>query len=154
MIDLDQKIKYFEKEIRDLKTAHVKTSTTIATLEKPATIVLPLKLFGTPGQYWEVISSKKAVLKLTSTDGTDMISALYINGLAPQQLNNRYVFVRRRASGAGSVAYEVYAYSYNNNDYDTLAGGGTINLNYSLTAVGSSNYNLAVSYEEFDPWAV
>lgn len=153
-MDFDDKINYFQREIRNLKTAHVKTATTIATLEKKAAVTLPLHLFGNAGQYWEIISNKKAVFTLTSTDGTDMISALYVDGLTPQNFNDRYVFVRRRASTSGSVIYEMYAYSYNTNDFNTLAGGGSINLNYNITAVGSSDYTLSVVYEDFDPWSV
>lgn len=154
MADLDKKILYFEKEIRNLKTAHVKTATTIATLEKGASVTLPLHLFGSAGQYWEIISNKKAVFTLTSTDGTDMISALYVDNMTPQNFNDRYVFIRRRASTSGSVIYEMYAYSYNTSDYNTLAGGGSVNLNYNITAVGSSDYALSVAYEDFDPWSV
>lgn len=154
MVDLEDKINYFQREICNLKTAHVKTATTIATLDKNTSITLPLKLYGSAGAYWEIISSKKAVVTLTSMDETDMISALYIDGITPSNFNNRYVFVRRRGSQSGQVAYEIYAYSYNTDDLDTLSGGGSINLNYNLTAVGSSNYSLTVSYEDFDPWAV
>lgn len=153
-MDFDDKINYFQREIRNLKTAHAKTATTIATLKKTASVTLPLHLFGNAGQYWEIISNKKAVFTLTSTDGTDMISALYVDGLTPQNFNDRYVFVRRRASTSGSVIYEMYAYSYNSDDFNTLAGGGSINLNYNITAVGSSDYTLSVAYEDFDPWSV
>lgn len=152
MADFYDKIKYFEREIHNLKTAHVKTSTTIATLEKITSIELSLRLYGSAASYWEINSSKKAVVTLTSTDGTDMINALYVDGITADNFNDRYIFVRRRASTAGKSIFEIYVYSYNTNDRDILEGGGSVVLNYNLTAVGSSNYNLSVTYEDNPQW--
>lgn len=152
MADFYDKILYFERELRNLKTSHVKTSTTIATLEKSTSIQLSLRLYGSASSYWEINSSKKAVITMTSTDGTDMISALYVNGITADNFNDRYIFVRRRATTAGKVAFEIYVYSYNTNDRDILAGGGSVVLDYNLTAVGSSNYNITVTYEDNPQW--
>lgn len=153
-MDFTDKINYFQREIRNLKTSHVKTATTIATLEKPTSVTVPLHLFGSAGQYWEIISNKKAIVALTSTDGTDMVSALYLKGVTPSNLNSRYIFIHRRGSVSGKSVFEISVYSQNESDYNILSGGGSVNLNYSLTAVGSSNYTIAVTYEDFNPWAV
>lgn len=150
---LASKINYFTREIRNLKTAHVKTATTIATLSKSSSVTLNLQLFGDPLYYWEIASNQKAVVTLTSTDGTNMISALHLKGVTPSNLNQRYIFVRRRGSNTGTAVFEIYIYSQNTDDFNTLSGGGSVSLKYNIEAIGSSDFNITVNYEGFNPWA-
>ena len=112
------RIKNIEKEIKNLKTARFKTATTISTMTQNSSITLPLKLFGDPSTYYEVISSKRAVITLTTADETDMISALYLDGVTPSNLNDRYVFVHKLNSTAGKARFAIYVYSQNQNDYN------------------------------------
>lgn len=139
---LGMKIKWLEKEIRALKTTHIKTATKISTLEKSTTVNFTLTM---PDPY-TMVGSKRAIITMTTTDGTDMISACYLDGVTPSNLNDRYPFIYRLDSPAGESKYEVVVISQNANDYQTLSGGGTVNLSYNLKLVGSSDYNLAVEY--------
>lgn len=150
--ELVKKIEYFRKEIRNLKTAHFKTATTLATASQSGSVSLPLQLFGDPGIYWLVASSKKAVVTLTTTDNTNMISALYLTGVTPSNVDDRRIYVYRVASNPGECKFEIAVYSENQNDYDTLAGGGSINVSYNIQAVGTSNFNVSVTYKDFNPW--
>lgn len=148
-----ERIKNIEKEIKNLKTARFKTAATISTMTQDNTITLPLKLFGDPLYYYEIISSKRAVVTLTTTDNTDMISALYLKGVTPSNLNNRYIFVHKLNSTAGKARFAIYVYSQNENDYNTLAGGGSVNVSYNIQGVGSSQFTMSINYEDFDPWS-
>lgn len=146
------KIRYIEKEIKNLKTARFKTASTISTMTSNSSISLPLKLFGDASLYYEIISSKRAVVTLTTADNTNMISALYLDGITPSNLNDRYIFIHKLNSDAGQARFAIYVYSQNQNDFNTLAGGGSVNVNYNIQAVGSSRFTMSVKYEDFNPW--
>jgi len=147
------RVKNIEKEIKNLKTARFKTASTISTMTKNSSVTLPLKLFGDPLTYYEIISSKRAIVTLTTTDNTNMISALYLDGVTPSNLNDRYVFVHKLNSNAGQSRFAIYVYSQNENDFNVLSGGGSVSVSYNIQGVGSSQFNISISYEDFDPWS-
>ena len=144
-----KRILALEKEIRELKTAHYKTATTISTMESTSTINFSLGLFG--DQMWqEVWSTKRAIITLTTEGGEDMISACYLVGVTPNNLNMRYVYLRRIDSNPGQVKYEALVYSQNYDDYDTLSGGGSVNLSYTIKAIGSSKFSISIQYKNLE----
>lgn len=146
---LIKKLNWISNEIKNLKTAHFKTATSIATKEMETNIAMSLKLTGTPSDYYrEIVSTKRAIITLTTTDNSNMISAVYLKGVNPTNLNDRYLFVKRVAGASGKSIYSLWIYSLNQNDRATLEGGGSINLNYTLQAVGSSDYTISVSYKD------
>lgn len=147
-----KKVEHYGQEICSLKTAHYKTATTIATTSQNGAISLPLQLFGDPGVYWLVASSKKAVVTLTTTDNTNMLSAVYLTGVTPSNVDNRRIFVYRVASNPGECKFEIAVYSENQTDYNTLAGGGSVTVDYNIEAVGTSNFNMEITYKDFNPW--
>ena len=151
--ELWEKLNYIGKEIKNLKTARFKTSTMISTMTVDGSVTLPLKLFGNPGAYYEIISSKRAVITLTTADNTNMISSLYLNGITPSTTNNRYIFVKRLNSSSGQSRFAIYVYSQNTDDYNTLSGGGSVSVSYNIQGVGSSRFSMSISYEDFDPWS-
>lgn len=142
-----ERIKNLEREIRNLKTAHFKTATTISTMETTVGTAFSLTLDSLSGQ---IYSTQRAVITLTTTDGTDMISACYLEGVDPSNLNNRFAFVKRIQSPAGTAKFDVTVFSQNADDYNTLAGGGSVNLSYTLRLVGSSRFNATVTYRSID----
>lgn len=152
---LSEKINYFKNEIRNLKTAHTKTATAIATTWTTDLITIRLKLYGDPMVYQEVIGSKKAVIRLTSEDSTNMVSAAYLFNMSPGDLKDRHIFIRRRAANRGEAVFEVSVYSQNADDYNWLSGGAGryIDVDYVIMSVGSSKFSTSVSYEDYNPWA-
>lgn len=138
----DEKIKWIERELRNLKTAHFKTATTINTM----TNVLSLSFSLIISDEYTICSSQRAIITLTTEDDTDMISACYLSGVTPSNLNQRFPFVKRIASGNGEAKYEVSVFSQNPDDYTTISGGGTVNLDYNVQLVGSSRFTSSVNY--------
>lgn len=139
---LDKKIKYLKQELRNLKTAHFKTATTISTMEASTSANFSLMLDSLTGQ---IFSTQRAIITLT-TDGPDMIGACYLDGATPSNLDSRFVFVNRLSSPSGTAKFEIIVFSQNVNDYNTLSGGGSVNLSYNLKLVGSSKFTTSVSY--------
>lgn len=141
-----KRIQDLEQEIRQLKTAHFKTASKISTISKTIGISFSLYLDTNTN---EVYGSKRAIITLDA-NGSDMISACYVNELSPSLIqNNRFLRVQRITSNPGEIKYEVIIISYNYDDYTILSGGGSVDLNYTLTLIGSSNFTPLVSYRNF-----
>lgn len=141
----NKKINNLKREIRNLKTAHFKTATTIKTMSSTTNITFSLYLDTNTN---EIYGSERAIITLTTTDNSEMISACYINELNAN-LDDRYLRVQRITSDPGTIKYEIIIISYNQNDYTILGGGGSVNLNYTLTLVGSSKFTSSISYRSF-----
>ncbi len=142
---MSQKILWLEKKIRMLKTSHYKTATTISTITDTAMLNFSLYL----DSAYSVQSTKRAIVTLTSTDGSDMISACYLNGVTPNNLNDRYVFVNRLSAPEGVAKFEVIVMSQNYNDFETLLNGGSVNLSYGIQVIGSSKFTTSIVYRDF-----
>ena len=138
----DKRIKDLEREVRNLKTGYFKTATTINTMTENQTLNFSLSL--NPNA--EIFSTQRAIITLDILDNSNMISACYLTGVNPNNLNNRFAFVKRLQSNNNQVKYEVLVYSQNPDDYDTLSGGGSVNLTYTVQLVGSSRFTSSVNY--------
>lgn len=138
-----ERLKNLEREIRQLKTAHYKTATTINTMTSNVNISFSLTLDLLSGS---VYSTQRAIITMTTADNTDMISACYLVGITPNNYNNRYIIVNRLQSPAGQAKYEVIVISQNADDFNTLYGGGSVNLGYTVQLVGSSKFTTSISY--------
>lgn len=143
----NQKIISLKNEIRYLKTAHYKTATKISTMQNSVSI--NFSLFLNPDTY-EIYGDKRAIITLTTSDNSDMISSCYIDEVGPSLVSDyRFVSVDRITSDVGKVKYEVIVMSQNPDDYTTLIGGGSINLNFTATLIGSSRFITSIEYRNF-----
>lgn len=137
------RIKNLEREIRQIKTAHYKTATTINTMAANVATSFSLVLDQLSGS---IYSSQRAIITMSALDNTNMISACYLVGINPDNYANRFVIIKRLQSSTGQAKYEAIVISQNPDDFNTLIGGGTVNLNYTLQLVGSSRFSASVSY--------
>lgn len=141
---LDEKIKYFRRELTNLKTSHIKTATTISTMEATGAVNFSLTLDSLSGQ---VYSTQRAVITLNSSNSTNFVSACYLDGATPTNLNRRLVYVERLDAGAAQCRFGIAVFSTNPDDYTTLAGGGSVDLTYNFKVVGSSKFSTTISYK-------
>lgn len=135
-------------EVRNLKTAHFKTSTALAVASQNSQVSFALKAYGTYAI--SVMSEKKAIVTLTTADGTNMVSAVYLKGATPSNLNRRRVFVDRLNSSAGQARFAIWVYSQNPDDFTALSGGGQIDVSYAIECVGTSRFNVSIEYVDYD----
>ena len=143
--EYNKKINYLKNELRNLKTAHFKTATTIETMTVNTSVSFSLYLDPITN---EIYGDKRAIITLTTADNSEMLSACYIDGL-DANMNNRYLRVQRITSTSGAIKYEIIITSSNMDDYNTLAGGGSVNLSYGVTLVGSRQFIPSVEYRNF-----
>lgn len=142
-----RRIVELKREIRNLKTAHIKTATTISTTTKTLTVNFSLTLDSTSGN---VYSSKRAVITATPADGGNMVSACYLDGVTPTSIDSRFIETLRLAPQEGNQRFGVAVTAGNASDFETLWGGGSVNLSYDVQVVGSSNFDLSVEYRNID----
>lgn len=143
----DAKMRYLESELLNLKTTHFKTATTISTMTNTDTLNFSLMLDSISTN---VFSTKRAVVTLTTSDGTDMLSSCYLLNATPTSLDNRTVQIQRLCSQAGIVRFGIAVFSQNANDFDTLSHGGSVNLTYTIQTVGSSVFTTSIQYKNIN----
>lgn len=142
-----EKIKDLRARVRQLKTAHVKTATTISTASKAASVNFSLKL---DTLSLEVFSTKRAILTLTTSDDSEMLTACYLQGETPTSINGRQVEILRLQPQEGVARYGIAVTAGNESDFNTLNAGGSVNLTYTIEAIGTSDFNLSVEYKDID----
>lgn len=143
----DKRIKELEKEIRNLKTTYFKTATTINTMTRTQSLSFSLTLEPLSGN---IFSTKRAVITLTTTDNSDMISSCFLSNITPSNINDRFIQIQRLQSTTGKIRFGVAVFSQNYDDWVTLNGGGSVNLNYTVQLVGSSEFGVSVVYKNID----
>lgn len=143
----DKKIKTMEEEIRNLKTAHFKTSTTINTITRTNNINFSLTLDDLSGN---IFSTQRAIVTLTTSDNSDMISSCYLYNITPSGLDDRFVQIQRLQSNTGIVRFGIAVFSQNYDDWVTLSNGGSVNLSYTIQTVGSSKFTTSITYKNID----
>ena len=143
----DEKIKSLDREIRSLKTTYFKTATTINTMTKNDTVSFSLTLDNLSGN---IFSTKRAIVTLTTSDASNMISACYLYNMTPSGLDDRFVQIQRLQPTSGSVRFGIAVFSLNYNDWVTLSNGGSVNLSYTIRTVGSSKFTTSITYKNID----
>lgn len=139
-----EKINAIEREITTLKTAQTKSAATIVMATDTVNLNFTLRDVNT------MASDKRAIITLTTDNGEDMISSCYLVGITPSNYNNRYCFIDRGQPSMSESVFEVYVYSANSDDWQTLEDGGTVNLSYTVQLIGSSAFTTSVEYKNID----
>lgn len=140
---LYDKLKKLESELRLLKTAHIKTATTISTTYRTAVVKFSLTKADYGGNTY---STQDAIIEATTQNGDDMVCACYIDGLTPAVLDDRLLMMDGLAAEAGKRSFRLTVLSGNAQDYNILSGGGEVNITYVVRVVGTSEFNLTVRY--------
>lgn len=146
------KVKKIIEEVRDLKTCPIKTATQMATKKSSINISMPMTVHpGVSPAY--AYSSKRAFITATSTDGTNMLTSCTVQDNAgdvqSHNLLGRSVTIFPVECGSVGT-HSAIVYSRNPNDIQTLVGGGTLTLNYTLDFICTSDFTLSIRYEDFD----
>lgn len=144
---LYERLKELKAEVRNLKTAHFKTATTISTTTRTVTVNFSLMLERLSGN---VFSTKRAVISMTTEDNTEMVSACYLAGMNPGNINGRFIEILRMQPQAGVIRFGVAVTTGNQSDWETLSQGGTVNLSYDIQLVGSSRFQTSVEYQNIE----
>lgn len=146
-----EKVRKMIQEVRDLKTCPIKTATQLATEKKSIDISMPMTVHpgGSPSYAY---SSKRAFITATSSDGSNMITSCTVQNNAGDVQNHNLLLrsISIFPVECGDTAtYSAVVYSRNYNDIQTLVGGGSVTLNYTIDFICTSSVTLSVRYEDF-----
>jgi len=146
------RIKKMTEEVRDLKTCPIKTATQLATKKKSINIVMDMTVFPHP-PYTYAFSVKKAFITATSNDGSNMITSCTVQDnagdVSGHNLAGRSISIFSVECGS-TATYSAVVFSTNNNDIQTIVGGGTVTLNYTIDFICTSDFTLSIRYEDFN----
>lgn len=143
--------KTFKKEVNNLyrelialKTQKERMANTLQTKEQSFNISFDLILT----YEWGVanIHSKKNAIIDINTFGHNPLVSVRSN---MNNLDNRSIFLLPIYDhSTGHIGYSIGVFSYNQSDYDTLSGGGSVTLNYTFTITATSDTNISISYKD------
>lgn len=148
--EFDIKMQHLEDELLALKQWKQKSAQTLTTKEFPFSLTFNLEIYG----QFEigVRSDKFAVVSIQTIDGTTPIGAIYFS---LQDVEGRAIYTRRvvnTGNPSDHADYLINVVDYNNNqDLQTLMGGGTVVLNYNAVFVCTSDVNISISYQDLYP---
>ena len=149
----DDEIKKLEKEVIELKTCPIKTASQMATksIEQPISYNLTYSAQLSPNFAWGVDT---VIITMTSTNGTNMLTSCYVKNsddASGHNLQGRGLSTI--PSKSGSIAqYRISLFSRNPNDIATLAGGGSVTLNYNFVLTATSDFTVDITTEPYNPF--
>lgn len=149
----EEQIIRLEQEVIALKTCPIKTATQMATKAVQQAISFNLSYSAqlSPNFAW---GANTVVITITSTDGTNMLTSCTIENsgdASGHNLQGRGFQIIPTDAGSTS-AYKVSLFSRNPNDIATLAGGGSVTLNYTMLLTATSDFTISVSTEPYNPF--
>lgn len=142
-----EEIKYIEDEINNLKTSYLKVASEVKVITD--TVDVQFSLEHIP-HYPYATSTKIAEVAVTTTDGNNALCTLTLDATgdaAGYDLSGRTITNSPRSRGSVNT-FDVYVTSANSDDIDTLDGGGSITLNYTMTVTCSSAFTTEVTYRD------
>ena len=153
MNDFEQEIIRLEQEVLALKTCAIKTSTQMATKSVTQAISYDLDYSAQlmPNFAW---GFETVIITMTSTDGTNMLTSCTLenskDAAGHNLLSRGMQFI---PTNCGNVAqYKISVFSRNTTDIQTLAGGGSVILNYNMILTATSDFTVSVSSEPYNPF--
>lgn len=145
--NFDLKLKHFEDELLALKQYKLLSTDTLTTKSFDFSLTFNMEIYG----QFEigVRSDKYAKLSIQTTDGTTPIGAVYFD---IQDDEGRSIYTRKvvnTGNPSDHADYLVNVIDYNNNDdLQTLMGGGTVELTYNAVFVCTSDVTINITYED------
>lgn len=153
MNDFGEEIIRLEQELLALKTCPIKTSTQMATKSVNQPISFDLDYVGQLIQNF-AWGENTVIITMESVDGTNMLTSCTLASSADASNHNLLARgIQILQSDCGNVAqYRISATSRNQNDIATLAGGGSVALNYNMILTATSDFTVSITSEPYNPF--
>lgn len=141
--EFDSDITAMSAEIAALKQEREKSANVLQTSTSSYSLTFNLEIAGMMVPY--VRSDKMAIIDIDAGGNNPLIGITFdVNGL-----NNRTIrSVPIYDNGTGHIGYMVYILSNNNDDMDTLSGGGTVTLSYDVNISTTAEITTTITYED------
>lgn len=149
----EEEIKRLEQQVIELKTCPIKTASQMATksIDQPVSYNLSYSAQLSPNFAW---GENTVVITMTSTNGTNMLTSCYVKNsddASGHNLQGRGISTIPTQAGS-TAQYKVSLFSRNPNDISTLAGGGSVTLNYNFVLTATSDFTVTITTEPYNPF--
>lgn len=142
--EFKQEVNNLYRELLALKSQKERMAGTLETKTQTFSLSFDLELIYEWGV--AIVRSKKiAVVDLNIENHNPLIS-IRCN---IDNLDNRAFIIKNYYNHSnGHIGYKIDLQSYNQSDYNTLSGGGSVVLNYNFTITTTASVGLSTSYED------
>lgn len=141
--EFNRKILDMNREILALKQQREKSANVLHTISAPITLTFDLEIAGQFDVY--VRSDKMAVISIDSGDNNPLMNLSFdISSLDDRLIRHVPIY----DESTGKVGFMVFIYSYNQQDLDTLEGGGSVTLTYDATITATANITPTITYSD------
>lgn len=141
------RLKEIEREINELKTQGLRSSSSLAVTER--TITVTIQIVGYTVNYTNdhCAGQSAALIKLTPDDGKSMLSMACIASNA-NELRGRGVMLEKVVIN-GETGYEFRIYAGSPTDLTTIQGGGTISpITFTIKIYATSEFTPTLTYRQ------
>ena len=149
----DDTIKTLEREVLELKSCPIKTSTQLQTKSVDQSISFNMVYVAQllPNFCW---GAETVIITMDSSDGTNMLTDCVLKNsddAAGHNLASRAVTILRTDCGSTSQ-YKIHAVSTNPSDISELAQGNEVVLNYTVVLTATSDFTVTITTEPYQPF--
>lgn len=147
MTNFDAYLKDLERELNELKTDGLKSSSSLATTEHEATITQQIVGYAVNTQYDHTASQSAAIIEIVPSDNKTMITSAYLS-YGEAELTNRYAYLLPTIKN-GHNAYEFRFIEGSTADLTTVNNGGTIPaITLKIVISGTSEFTTNITYRQ------
>ena len=146
MDSFTQNMKDIRREVMAQKELKEKAIMNFAVKSQSKTVTLTMNQNGYVTGL-NVMSDKYAEIIATSTDGKNMIGTCTL-----RSSDDRSLDLRRLITNQGQLGWSLIIIDGNDSDWQTVTGGGSVSVTYTIDIRTSSNCNVIINYKD-NPYA-
>lgn len=146
MDNFAQNMKEIRREVMAQKELKEKAIMNFAVKSQSKTVTLTMNRNGYVTGL-NVMSDKYAEIIATSTDGKNMIGTCTL-----RSSDDRSLDLRRLITDQGQLGWSLIIIDGNDSDWQTVPGGGSVSVTYTIDIRTSSNCNVTINYKD-NPYA-
>ena len=147
MITFTTRIKDLEREINELKTHGLRSSSSLALAEHAVSVTMQIVGYTVSFQNDRCAGQSAALIKLTPPDGKSMLTMACVASNS-NELKGRRVVLRKVPIG-GQIGYEFQIISGSPTDLSTIQGGSSIPpITFEIKIYATSEFTPTLTYRQ------
>lgn len=148
MTNFDQLLLEQERELTELKTTGLKSSSSLAVTSHTLTVTQQIVGYRVNYDNDSCGAQSAAIIEVIPSDGKNMLTTISANPSDRSKYTNRYVQIVPTIKN-GHNAFEFRILAGSNADLATIQGGGSIPaLTFTLTITATSEFTTNITYRQ------
>lgn len=147
MITFANRLKEIEREINELKTQGLRSSSSLAMTERTITITQQIVGYTVSYTNDNCAGQSAALIKLTPNDGKSMLTMACVASNSNELIGRRVVL--RKIVINGGIGYEFCIIVGSPSDLATIQGGGSISpITFDIKIYATSEFSTTLTYRQ------